>query len=320
MADNIVFSRLGQLDLTGDAEAAFRDQFIPELMASYDSNRFMAKFVRNKTITKGNSASFPVLGTAKAYYFSAGDNALEKTQSTARNEVKINVDPYLVWSDLFYDLDVHMTEFDDRQYIAREGGIALATMEEQQLMQVGVLAARANGVVTGREGGTVINAGATVATDGATLAAAIYSAGVALDDKKVPTSDRIAILKPLQFSLLAQYENVVDRNIGNGDYAKGTVGELDGIRIIKSVNLPQTNIEQSSSGTNPNNVYYGDFSNTAALVLHKDAIGTINLVGLHSECKWLPERQAHFMITKISQGHGYLRPEGAVEISKAEAA
>ena len=79
--------------------------------------------------------------------------------------------------------------------------------------------------------------------------------------------------------------------------------------------MPQTNITQSNDTTNPNNVYYGDFSNTAALVMNRNAIGTVSREGLIVEPKWILERLAHLLTARILQGHGILRPECAVEIS-----
>jgi hypothetical protein len=318
MTDTYNFTRLGQANLSGDVAALFKDQFIPELLTAFDAKRVMKNYVRSKTINKGKSASFPVLGTTDAKYVTVGD-ALLGNQTIAHNEITINLDPFLVSDILIHELDVKMQEYDDRAEIVNEMARALANTEDKQLLQVGVLAARGSAIVTGGNGGSVINAGASVLTSGETLAAAIYTAGVELDEKNIPENDRYAFVRPLQYALLAQYEDIKNHDIGTGSYSEGTTGKLNNIQVIKTNHLPRTNITQSVDATNPNNVYYGDFRNTACLVMNKNAVGTVSRQGLIVEPKWILERLAHLLTARILQGHGILRPECAVEIS-AEAA
>lgn len=314
MADNYNFTRLGQANFTSDVAALFKDQFIPELLTAFDAKRVMKNYVRSKTITKGKSASFPVLGQTSAKYVGVGDTLLGN-QSIAHNEITINVDPFLVSDILIHDLDVKMQEYDDRQEIVTEMSRALANTEDKQLLQVGVLAARAKAIIDKGNGGTVLNAGETALTSGETLAAAIYTAGVELDQKDIPEEDRYAFVRPLQYALLAQYEDIKNHDIGTGSYSEGTTGKLNGIKVIKTNHLPNTNIEQSEDTAKPNNVYYGDFSKTACLVMNKQAVGTVSRQGLIVEPKWMLERLSHLLTARILQGHGILRPDCAVEIS-----
>ena len=314
MTDEFNFTRLGQANLDGDTAALFRDQFIPELLTAFDAKRVMKNYVRSKTIQKGKSATFPVLGTTSAKYVTVGDSLLGN-QTIAHNEITINLDPFLVSDILIHELDVKMQEYDDRAEIVNEMARALANTEDKQLLQVGVLAARAGGTIVGRQGGSVIKAGTDVKTDAAKLAAAIYTAGVELDEKNVDENDRFCFVRPLQYALLAQYEDIKNHDIGTGSYSEGTTGKLNNIQVIKTNHLPQENITQAQDTTNPNNVYYGDFSKTAALVMNRQAIGTVSRQGLIVEPKWILERLSHLLTARILQGHGILRPECAVEIS-----
>lgn len=306
------YVRLGQANLEGATEALFRDQFMPELITQFDAKRIMKNYVRSKTISKGKSASFPVLGTTSAKYMGVGDAALGN-QTIGHNEITINLNPLLVSDIAIHELDAKMQEYDDRAEITREMGRALANTEDKQLLIVGCLAARASAPVVGGNGGTVISE-ANMATDAATLAAAIYSAGVQMDVKNIPEEDRNCVVRPLQFAMLAQYENIADKNIGGGDYASGRVGELNNIRIIKSNHLPSANIAQGSDKSSPNYYYYGDFSKTVGLVFTREAVGTVSRAGLITEVSWNPERFHHLITARILQGHGILRPDCAVEL------
>ena len=312
---DFTYTRLGQANLSGSTEKLFRDKFIPYFLTQFDEERVVAKNVYNKTITSGKSASFPVFSKLGAKYFQIGDRAVGN-QKLGKNEVTIFVDPLLVSDVVLYDIDEKMSETKDREIIATEMARALANTEDKQLLQVGVLASRANANIVNGNAGSVIKT-KNIDTDAALLAAGIYAAGVKLDEKNVPAKGRMCYVRPLQYSLLCQYENIADKNIGGGDYAKGTTGLLDDIQIIKTNHLPKTNILEESDGAKPNNIYYGDFSGTVALIMTPAAIGTVTLHNVITELSWNPEYFHHLFTARVSQGHGILRPECAVELSSA---
>lgn len=310
------YTRTGQANLEGATEALFRDKFIPYFLTQFDAKRTVSKLIYHKTIANGKSASFPVFGKVGAKYFAVGDRAVGN-QKFAKNEVTIFIDPLLVSDVTLYDIDEKMSETKDREIIANEMALALANTEDKQLLQVGILAARANANIVDGNGGSIIQ-DVNMAQDAAALAAGIYSAGVQLDEKNVPDEGRMCFLKPLQYAMLCQYENIADKNIGGGSYEKGTTGELNGIRIIKTNHLPTTNIPEETEGAKPNNTYFGDFSNSVGLVMTGAAIGSVTLQNVITELSWNPEYFHHLLTARVSQGHGILRPECAVELSKAE--
>jgi hypothetical protein len=97
-------------------------------------------------------------------------------------------------------------------------------------------------------------------------------------------------------------------------YAEGTVLKVAGIQIVKSNNVPTTNV---SAVSGENNTYHGDFSTTVALVMQKSAIGTVKLMDLAVERTsgdFEIMYQGTLMAAKYAMGHGILRPECAVEI------
>jgi len=140
-----------------------------------------------------------------------------------------------------------------------------------------------------------------------------------MDEKDVPENDRVAIVKPAQYYNLVQTTNVINRDWGGaGVYADGTVLRVAGIQIVKSNNVPSTNIAAATAGEN--NTYHGDFSTTVALVMQKSAIGTVKLMDLAVEQTsgdYNIMYQGTLMAAKYAMGHGILRPECAVEIKTA---
>ena len=140
-----------------------------------------------------------------------------------------------------------------------------------------------------------------------------------MDEKDVPENDRVVIVKPAQYYNLVQTTNVINRDWGGaGVYADGTVLRVAGIQIVKSNNVPSTNIAAATSGEN--NTYHGNFSTTVALVMQKSAIGTVKLMDLAVEQTsgdYNIMYQGTLMAAKYAMGHGILRPECAVEIKTA---
>lgn len=325
MADNTNLSRSGQINNSGDVFALYRDQFVAELITEFEAQRKVKPFVRFKEIEKGKSASFPNLGKVDAKYVYAGETLLGN-QKIAHSETTIKLDPFLVSDLKIPEIDTLMQEYDDRAETKREMARALARIEEQQQMIVGCLAARAGGMVEGRAGGSVIKSEGCK-NDADKLAKAIYAAGVAMKEKDVPYEDIVCFLRPAQTALLAQFDKITDKNLtGSGDYSKGTVGFINGIRIIETNYLPSTNITaenapgQTTGSNQAANVYVGDFSNTAALVMQKGAIGTITRKGVTVECTWLPTELTWLLTARNLQGHGILDPRKAVEIRDEAAA
>lgn len=312
------YVRLGQANLSGDMEALFKDEFIPLLLTRFDEKRVLKGHVRNKTIKSGKSASFPVFGKVGAKYMGIGEGCLGN-QKIEKNEVTIFIDPFLVSDVILHSLEEKMSETDDREIIAEEMARALANTEDRQLLQVGVLAARANSPLTDgdqyKNSGSVLVFPREIQWDGGMLANAVYQAGVELDQKDIPEANRRAYFRPMQYALIAQYEDVKNHQVGTGSYSAGTTGTINGIQLIKTNHLPDSNIAKGTSGTQPNNIYYGDFSKTLGLVMTGEAIGTVSLIGLTTEVSWNPEYFHHLLTARISQGHGILRPECAVEIA-----
>jgi hypothetical protein len=70
------------------------------------------------------------------------------------------------------------------------------------------------------------------------------------------------------------------------------------------------------------NTYSGNFANTVALALQREAIGTVKLRDLSvqkSGADFNVMYQSTLMLGKYAMGHGILRPACAIEISKASA-
>ena len=318
---NVTASRLGVVNKAtpGDnaaASALFLKVFAGEVLTAFDETNVMKDLHVSRTIASGKSASFPVTGKANAAYHVVGTPLLG-TQKIAHNEIVVNIDDVLIADTFIANIDEAKNHYDVRAEYSKLLGMALAKQFDLRLLQLAVLAARGSATVTGGNGGTAIT-DADAATNGASLAASIFAAAQAMDEKDVPENERVAIVRPAQYYQLVQTTDVINRDFGGaGVYADGTVLKVAGVQIVKSNNIPSANI---SAVTGENNTYHGDFSNTVAVVMQKQALGTVKLMDLAVERTsgdFEVMYQGTLMAAKYAMGHGILRPECSVEIKSA---
>jgi len=318
---NVTPSRLGAANGAvanfAQKNALFLKVFAGEVLTAFDETNVMKDLHVSRTISSGKSAQFPVTGKANAAYHVVGTPLLG-TQNIKHNEIVVNIDDVLIADTFIANIDEAKNHYDVRAEYSRLLGMALAKQFDVRCLQLGVLAARGAATVTGGNGGTAIT-DADAATNGASLAASIFAAAQAMDEKDVPENDRVAIVKPAQYYQLVQTTDVINRDFGGaGVYADGTVLRVAGIQIVKSNNVPTTNVASATAGEN--NTYHGNFSTTVALVMQKSAIGTVKLMDLAVERTsgdFEIMYQGTLMAAKYAMGHGILRPECAVEIKSS---
>ena len=317
---NATPSRLGSVNGAvanyAEQNALFLKVFGNEVLTAFSENNVMADLHVSRTISSGKSAQFPVTGKANAAYHAVGTPLLG-TQNIKHAERVINIDDVLIADTFIADIDEAKNHYDIRSEYSRLLGMALGKKFDEQTMRVVGLAARASTTVTGGSGGSAITS-ANSGTAGADMAAAIFDAAQALDEKDVPENDRYALVKPAQYYNLVQTTNVINRDWGGkGAYAEGDVLKVAGIHIVKTNNLPSSNV---AAVTGEQNTYAGNFSTTTALVFHREAIGTVKLMDLTVEQTsgdYNIMYQGTLMAAKYLMGHGILRPECAVEIKSS---
>ena len=312
-AANVSF--IGQINSAGDKKAIFLKVFSGEVLVSFEeTTQFMPRsMVRN--IANGKSAQFPASGKSSASYHTPG---VELTgQALNHAERVISIDDMLI-SDHFLSLiDEAMNHYEVRQIYSKQMGEALAVTADQNIAQVFALAAKAAATVTGLSGGSEIDS-ANMPTSGSELLIGAYGAAEALDEKDVPqggfpngpSSDRNMFVAPANYYDLVQNTAGIDRDFGGeGSIAAGTIFRVAGFNIVKTNNLPTTNIVTGPSA------YQGDFTKLVAVCAHASAVGTVKLLDLRTEMGYDIRRQGTLLVAKYAVGHGILRPEAAVNLN-----
>lgn len=316
MADSIP-SRPGQINKAGDDWALFIKNYTAEVDASFVENYKLDGRVIVRNIDHGKSASFPAIGTVGTRYHVPGTDILGQTVD--HNERILNLDPMLI-SDVFIaNIDEAMNHFDVRSEYTRQQGAALAMDRMRNELRCAIRAARiTTPVVEGQPGGAVIK-NVNMATDAVILANAFRSARQVFDEKNMPdvATDFTGALKPAQYYLLTQNKDLIDSDYNGdrkGSFNDAVIQSVARIPLLKVNALPSTN---ESAAPNVLAKYRGDYSNTVAAIFHRSAVGTLQLLGLSVEDVYQGNKQGTLMLSKYALGHGELRGDGAIELSKA---
>lgn len=304
-------SRVGQVNTAGNVDALFLKVYSGETITAFEEYNVTMGRTMVRSIDSGISAQFPVLGKTVAEYHTPGTelNGL----NVPGNEKIITIDDVLLSHIFIANIDEAKSHFDVRAPYSRAQGMALAKEWDVNVLRTGILNSRQSATVTGGNGGTKITS-ATSKTDATALVAACFAAAQAMDEKDVPAEGRVIYLKPAQYYLLVNSGlSVINRDFSsdNGDVGRGNIFRVAGLEIVKTNNLPTTNVV-----TGPTK-YQGNFSTTTALVQHSSAVGTVKLRDLQTESEYQIQRQGTLMVAKYLVGHGGLRPEASVEIATA---
>lgn len=321
MADANV-SRLGQAGLNGAVDALFLKVFAGEVLTAFERANVMQGRHRVRTISHGKSASFPIVGGIGANYHTPGTEIIG--QKVEHNERIIAIDQLLVADAFIASIDEAMNHYDVRSIYSTEIGRKLANVMDRNIIIEFIKAARASATLTTGFGGTEIKSdyfkvdAATGAKDvkekAAALAAGLFEAAQALDEKDVPKDGRFALLRPAEYYSLVQNTDVINRDWGGaGIYSDGKVWRVAGIEIVETNNIVKTD---TTDEQDPHyNLYHNvDATQTVGIVASQDAVGTVKLMDLAMESGWDMRRQGTLILAKYACGHGVLRPECAVEL------
>ena len=305
---NANVSRLGQAENTGDARALFLTRWGGEVFAAFRTKTVAMERHRVRSIDSGKTASFPELGKGGSEYHVPGTEI--SGSLVAQNERLVTIDDLLIAPRFLAGIDEAMNHWDARSEYTSDAGDAMAQAFDKHVLQMGVLTARATGQAGNPNGTALTDADGN--TNGASLAATIFDIAKTFDENDVPEEDRFFFCKPAQYYLLAQTTDMINKDFGGaGAIAEGTILKIANISIIKTNNLPITNITGDLAK------YNGDFSTTIGLGMQRQAVGTVKLIDLAVEMEYDIRRQGHLIVAKMAIGHGILRPQCAIEVKTA---
>lgn len=312
---NATVIRLGQANSGGADDALFLKVFSGEVLTAFDEINVTQDKQVIRSIASGKSASFPATWKVVASYHTPGTEIVGQTSNI--NERLINIDNLLIAPVFIANIDEAKNHFEIRSEYSRQCGLALANAWDKNVLQVGVLAARAAATITGANGGTSLTSATTLyRTSAVDLLAGINSAAQAMDEKDIPQDEqKYTFVRPAQWYLLSQYSPLQSRDYSMDaqGLSSATLPRVGGTTVVKTNHLPIIDTTASQTA-DMKNTYNADFSKTAALVMTKQAVGTVKLLDLATEMGYDIRRQGTLIVAKYAIGTGILRPECAVEL------
>ncbi|WP_408953179.1 hypothetical protein [Lysobacter sp. Hz 25] len=316
MADSIP-SRPGQINKAGDDWALFIKNYTAEVDAAFVEAYKLDGRIMVRSISSGKSASFPAIGTIGSRYHVPGTDILGQTVD--HNERILTLDPMLISDAFIANIDEAMNHFDVRGEYTRQQGYELARKRMMNELRCAIRAARiTTSVVEGQPGGAVIK-NTTMGSSATVLAGAFRAARQVFDEKNLSDnpSDYTAALRPAQYYLLTENKDLIDKDINTdskGSYNDAVIASIARLPIVKINCVPNTN---ETADTSVLSKYRADYSNTVGTIFHRASVGTLQLLGLSVEDVYQGNKQGTLMLSKYALGHGELRADGAIELSKA---
>jgi len=291
----IGISRLGANNLGADKDALFLKVFSGEVLQVFEENNALLPLVRQRTISSGKSAQFPVTGVATAKYHTPGESIMGSGTDTSspadgvldsskyltnmsHTERVISIDGMLVSSAFIGDIDEAKNHYDVRSAYSTQIGRELAYHADKALIRTCIAGARKT---ADRFGGTDAKfLGAQVALDtdspadgvqGDEIVTGLFTVAQKMDEASVPMDGRYCVLSPANYYKLVNTASdsvlrAINRdfgNEGNGSIARGEIVQVAGIRILKSNHIPSANESSSQDAVLGddlinNDVFVGD--------------------------------------------------------------
>ena len=258
-------SRLGQTNLTGDVRDLFLKLYAGEVLTSFEAKNIMMPLVRSRTITKGKSASFPMLGRTTAEYHTPGN---EITGGKVRaSERIVTIDDLLISSQFIANIDEAINHYDVRSTYSKEAGVALATEADKNILRVAIKGALSTNATRGAAliqqykdfdeedftDNVTIGTAAADALDAAKIAKSIFDAKKEFDKKNVTSEGAFVVLPPDQYYALLDVTDgnklvYMNRDFGgNGSIASGVVPSIAGMPVYMSNHLVSSDLIETGT-------------------------------------------------------------------------
>jgi hypothetical protein len=348
----LVMSRLGVNNFDSVAWDNFIRTYTAETIVAYKRSTVFAPLVRQKTITKGKSTTFPMLGRSTAEYFIPGN---EITGGKLRaGERTVTIDDLMISAKRIYNLDEAMNYYETRSQYSFESGQALAYETDRNIARMLIKAALATNLASAADlvqsykqfdeeeftDNIQIGDVSGDENDPLAIAYAIQMAIKEMSKKDIDTSGLIVVLPPDQyFSLIDVRDSskltYMNRDFGGVGSISGTKAPpISGLNIIMSNNLDAEGLWNNSTGVTTDSspldaalgsgraeaydmpvAYLPTALKVRGMVFSKDAVCTCNLLGMQMESVYQAQYQSTLMITKKAEGHNILRPASAIALT-----
>jgi hypothetical protein len=286
--------------------------FSGETMKVFNTRTVMKGRHRERTISSGKSAQFAAIGRAAAEYHTPGNVILG--QDINHGEKVISIDDMLISSTFVSNFEEAMNHYETRSEYAFQMGESLAQAYDQHLFAIALKAAKAGTAGAVAEMGVATEDKIGAAPSLTNVVDAIYAAATYFDATNIPANERSVFVTPSLYWDLIQDGSFINRDFGNGGANQNSGGQLK----VATFDVVPTNNLAKNFGVNTLvgkragadvTDYTVDGTKALALVMQKQALGTVKLMNLSTEKEYQTSRQGTLMVSRMAVGHGVLRPE-----------
>lgn len=316
----------GQENKAGDKRALYIYKYTQEVLTGYDKTLLFKNLSKQKPLSPGNRGfSFPLIDDAMASYHTPGTQMEGGQFNNARKYIEIDS---MLHSSLYLDeVDKFLIYTNERMEYSVRQGVAIATKEDANIAMEYIKGSKANNLIPGKPGGTVIKSdkfkldtavpecAQTDIEKAKAISGAIFKAAQIMDEKNIPAEGRKAVLRPSEYWVLFNHLDLINQWYGGqGSLAEGQLARLAGFDIIRSNNIPKTDTTQS--GDAMYDPYHGvDATKTVALLFRIDGVATVDAKPIHVVTSDEVKFASEFLSTRLITGCGWLRPENIVQLS-----
>lgn len=281
----------------------------------------------------------PVRGTDTITNNRVGRTTLKKltpgvrpdADSTPFGRVQLVVDTVVLARDTRSMLNEFQTHFDARMELAQDHGKEIGYFFDQAFIIMTLKGAAASAPVLGD--GTAakqsIGAGKVVTLSSAgdeddpdKLAAGIISIIVQMEEAEIPTDELVVMVRPTKYQTLLNNNKLTSREYseGNANVAKGTIYEINNVRIVKTARIPEAAITghflSNAANSNAYDVSATD-AKAVAVIMHPKSLLAGETIPLTSDVWFNREEKAWFIDSFLSFGVTVNRPDVCGVVRKA---
>lgn len=245
---------------------------------------------------------------------------------TAFGKVSLTVDTVILARDNRSMLNELQSHFDARQELAVDHGKELGKFFDQAFI---ILAIKGAGQSAPSGLNSAIGAGKSVTltapldeNDPDKLYTAIASIVTQMEEEDIDVGDLIVMVRPTYFEVLKNNDKLLSKwySGDNGDFAKQTIYEINGCRIVKTARIPNAAITgHKMSNANNSNAY--DVSSTeakaVAVIMHPKSLLAGETIPLTSDVWFNKEEKQWFIDSFLAFGVTVNRPDVCGRVLKA---
>ena len=299
--------------------------FIPELwsdevIVAYKTNLVFANLVRklNHNGKKGDTIRIPTPARGSASV-KAADTIVTFIAHTSDTSLSVLLDEHQEYSRLIEDLVTVQALESLRAFYTDDGGFAIATAVDTQLILEAALTGYATLVTVGGviQANSIITAalleGDGSAWDESATATDISDAGIRtfvknLDDENAPMAGRVLVVPTIAKSDLLGTARFTEQAFtgevaGSNTIRNGLVGNVYGMEVYVTTNLPTIEDSTDSNGT---------ASKVLGLCFQRDALLLVEQMGVRAQSQYKQEYLSDLMTVDMIWGQLRLRNDSIV--------